>query len=937
MGKTTLWRAAVEHADASRACACCRRSPPRARRRCRSPGSATCSIRCWTRRWSRCPPRSGERSPARWCSTTTRDRRPIAHAVGVACMNALRGLRPSDRSSSRSTTSSGSTRRLPGRSAYAARRFRERAHRACCSRGASGLESSLLDEIRALALGERSRGSRSGRSTSVRSHQSCTSSSGRHAPAPAARRGASGVGRQPVLRARDRSHAAKRSATSVEAGQPLPVPESLHDLVHGRLLALPAESRDFLLAAAAHAHPTDAVDGGGIRSRPRRGPRPLLSRRASSSSTATGSASRIRSSPRVRTRSRTRFAVRDPCSAGRASRGSRGAGVAAGSVRRRARRGRRGRPGGRCTARTGARSAATRRAAARSRAGADARRSGRRRATAERSTPHTCTSSRGTLRGRRHSCASRDRGARRTAHGGLGRSCAWRACARTRRRPRRPTSSAGGRRGRGRSRDCSRSRTRAWPRVSSGSASGSRRRVEHAERRAAIALELGDEALAAEALAARSSLGRACSGPRRERDGRAARSALQDAAEGPASPRTAARHARGALGVDRSARAVRGSVRRHAASARASLATRARGRTCCSARQASASSVQLESARARAGEGRSAAEQSGQDTLFGVQSGARGRSPRAARPRRDAPGPAAQRALELVAADCVPARRARGAAGARPSRAARSAHRTPRCHTSRPAVEFVRREGIGEPGAIRFVVDQIEALDRARPARRGGRAPRLVRGECPSARAGIGARQLRTLSWALAAQAGRLEEALRRTRKRSSGMRRVERAARPWAHAARARCGSAPAEAPARGEGDARGGARRSSSASELHCGQSGHAPSCKRISGRAATPGALTPAEERVAALVAEGKTNREVAAALFLSDRTVEGHLSHVFGKLGISHRTELARRSPRIKHRGSPRQTRGIRPFQPRPSRLSLGSGGHEGHQEQKEKER
>jgi DNA-binding NarL/FixJ family response regulator len=65
-----------------------------------------------------------------------------------------------------------------------------------------------------------------------------------------------------------------------------------------------------------------------------------------------------------------------------------------------------------------------------------------------------------------------------------------------------------------------------------------------------------------------------------------------------------------------------------------------------------------------------------------------------------------------------------------------------------------------------------------------------------------------------------------------------------------------------------------------------------KRISGRAASPGELTPAEERVAALVAEGKTNREVAAALFLSERTVEGHLSRVFGKLGIRHRTELPR---------------------------------------------
>ena len=64
-----------------------------------------------------------------------------------------------------------------------------------------------------------------------------------------------------------------------------------------------------------------------------------------------------------------------------------------------------------------------------------------------------------------------------------------------------------------------------------------------------------------------------------------------------------------------------------------------------------------------------------------------------------------------------------------------------------------------------------------------------------------------------------------------------------------------------------------------------------KRISGRAASPGALTPAEERVAALVALGKTNKEVAAALFLSDRTVEGHLGRIFGKLGIRQRAEVA----------------------------------------------
>jgi DNA-binding CsgD family transcriptional regulator len=65
------------------------------------------------------------------------------------------------------------------------------------------------------------------------------------------------------------------------------------------------------------------------------------------------------------------------------------------------------------------------------------------------------------------------------------------------------------------------------------------------------------------------------------------------------------------------------------------------------------------------------------------------------------------------------------------------------------------------------------------------------------------------------------------------------------------------------------------------------------RISGRAPSRGALTPSEERVAALVAEGRTNREVAAALFVSERTVEAALTRVYGKLGVRSRTELAGR--------------------------------------------
>jgi len=62
-------------------------------------------------------------------------------------------------------------------------------------------------------------------------------------------------------------------------------------------------------------------------------------------------------------------------------------------------------------------------------------------------------------------------------------------------------------------------------------------------------------------------------------------------------------------------------------------------------------------------------------------------------------------------------------------------------------------------------------------------------------------------------------------------------------------------------------------------------------IGGRSREEG-LTPAERRVAALVAEGRTNREVAAALFLGERTVASHLTHIYAKLGIRSRTELAR---------------------------------------------
>jgi DNA-binding CsgD family transcriptional regulator len=53
-----------------------------------------------------------------------------------------------------------------------------------------------------------------------------------------------------------------------------------------------------------------------------------------------------------------------------------------------------------------------------------------------------------------------------------------------------------------------------------------------------------------------------------------------------------------------------------------------------------------------------------------------------------------------------------------------------------------------------------------------------------------------------------------------------------------------------------------------------------------------LTPQEFQVARLVAEGKSNRDIAAALFLSPKTVEFHLSNIHRKLGSGSRAQLVR---------------------------------------------
>ncbi len=211
-----------------------------------------------------------------------------------------------------------------------------------------------------------------------------------------------------------------------------------------------------------------------------------------------------------------------------------------------------------------------------------------------------------------------------------------------------------------------------------------------------------------------------------------------------------------------------------------------------------------------------------------------------------------------------------------------------------PERERLLAAGVGEPGAIRFVPDEIEALvalsrlDEAEEVlgwlEERGRALDRASALAAAARCrGLLAAARRDADAAIAAFEDALHEhgrvtipfegartllALGSTQRRSKQKRAArvsleealtifdELGAALWAEKARA----------------------------EL-----------AQISGRAPSRGGLTPAEERVAALVAEGRTNKEVAAELFVADRTVEYHLSHIYAKLGVRSRAELARRLP------------------------------------------
>lgn len=208
-----------------------------------------------------------------------------------------------------------------------------------------------------------------------------------------------------------------------------------------------------------------------------------------------------------------------------------------------------------------------------------------------------------------------------------------------------------------------------------------------------------------------------------------------------------------------------------------------------------------------------------------------------------------------------------------------------------PLVEFARTEHIREPGLTRYVIDQVEAL--VELARVDEAAELLDWYEANAQR--LGRRSALAASWRcrglLAAAAGRVDDALdafgRALAEHGAVPLPFDRARTLLAFGATLRRAKRKADArraleEAAAVFDSLGAAAFAARArSEL-----------ERIGGRPPSKGGLTATERQIAELVAEGRSNKEVAAMLFVSVKTVEANLSRTYAKLGIRSRAGLAR---------------------------------------------
>ncbi len=209
----------------------------------------------------------------------------------------------------------------------------------------------------------------------------------------------------------------------------------------------------------------------------------------------------------------------------------------------------------------------------------------------------------------------------------------------------------------------------------------------------------------------------------------------------------------------------------------------------------------------------------------------------------------------------------------------------------RPMADALLGAGIREPGELRFLLDEVESslalgdVDAAH-SRAAVMEDLARRSKRPGARAmaAIASGQVSGATDDPAAAAGRLSSAVELSRDLPTPMvagrallalGRVERRAK--------RRGAARTTLAEAVERFAALGATRWAAVAQAEM---------ARIGGRTASTDTLTPTESAVAELVATGMSNREVAAALFVTPKAVEANLARVYAKRGVRSRTELAR---------------------------------------------
>jgi DNA-binding CsgD family transcriptional regulator len=209
-----------------------------------------------------------------------------------------------------------------------------------------------------------------------------------------------------------------------------------------------------------------------------------------------------------------------------------------------------------------------------------------------------------------------------------------------------------------------------------------------------------------------------------------------------------------------------------------------------------------------------------------------------------------------------------------------------------PLFEFVQAEEISDPGATRFIVDLVEALiDVGRIEAAQSLLESYERNAVRLGRSGAVAQSLRCRGL-LAAASGDLDGS---QAKFESALAEHERSRLPFDRA-RTLLAFGGAKRRAKQKAPARQMLELAlvefeEVGAELYAERT--RGELKRISGRSPSGGVLTPTEQRIAQLVAEGRSNKEVAAAMFVTAKTVETNLSRIYAKLGIHSRTELARR--------------------------------------------